>query len=46
MVSNGVFSIEIDRDDITNVTLRGVPILPAFELSGSLNFRRSAVVAR
>jgi len=39
MVSNGVFSIEIDRDDITNVTLRGVPILPAFELSGSLNFQ-------
>lgn len=39
MVSNGVFSIEIDRDDITNVTLRGVPIKPAFQINGALNFQ-------
>ena len=39
MVSNGVFSIEIDRNDITDVTLHGVPILPAFQINGSLNFQ-------
>ncbi len=39
MTSNGVFSIEIDRDDIPNVTLRGVPILPANQINGTLNFQ-------
>ena len=39
MVSDGVLSIEIDRDDITNVTLRGVPIKPAFQINGALNFQ-------
>ena len=39
MVSNGVFSIGIDRNDIPNVTLRGVPIKPAFEINGDLNFQ-------
>lgn len=38
MVSNGVLSIEIDRNDITNVTLHGVPILPSFEINGNLTF--------
>ncbi len=38
MVSNGVLSIEIDRDDITNVQIHGVPILPAFEVNGGLFF--------
>jgi hypothetical protein len=37
--SNGVFSIEIDRDDISNVTLNGVPILPSFEINGDLYFQ-------
>ncbi len=40
MFSNGVFSIEVDRNDITNVTLRGVPIKPAFEINGNLSFQK------
>lgn len=40
MYSNGVFSIEIDRDDITDVTLRGVPILPSFQINGTLYFQK------
>jgi len=39
MLSNGVFSIEIDRNDILNVSLHGVPIKPAFEISGNLVFQ-------
>jgi hypothetical protein len=39
MVSNGVSSIEIDRDDIKNVTLGGVAILPSFEINGTLYFQ-------
>ena len=39
MVSNGVLSIEIDRNDIRDVHLRGVPILPSFEINGTLNFQ-------
>lgn len=39
MVSHGVLSIGIDRNDINNVTLRGVPIKPAFEINGALNFQ-------
>lgn len=38
MFSNGVFSIEIDRNDINNVTLHGVPILPSFQINGTLVF--------
>lgn len=38
-VSDGVFSIEIDRNDITDVTLHGVPILPAFMVNGNLTFQ-------
>jgi len=37
--SNGVYSIEIDREDIQDVTLNGVPILPSFQIDGSLNFQ-------
>ncbi len=39
MVSDGVFSIEIDREDIPNVTLRGVPIKPSFQVNGTLYFQ-------
>jgi hypothetical protein len=39
MVSNGVFSIEIDRDDLPNVTKRGVPVKPAFQINGALVFQ-------
>ncbi len=39
MVQNGVLSIEIDRDDIPNVTIHGVPILPSFEINGTLYFQ-------
>ncbi len=40
MFSDGVFSIEIDRDDISNVTLHGVPILPSFQINGTLYFQK------
>lgn len=39
MFSDGVFSIEIDREDLDNVTLHGVPILPSFEINGTLYFQ-------
>ncbi len=39
MISNGVFSIEIDRQDITDVTLQGVPISPSFQINGILYFQ-------
>ncbi|HWD40182.1 MAG TPA: DUF1259 domain-containing protein [Fimbriimonas sp.] len=38
--SNGVFSIELDREDISSVKLHGVPILPSFEINGTLSFER------
>lgn len=38
-IQNGILSIEIDRNDITNVTLRGVPILPSFQINGTLYFQ-------
>lgn len=38
--SNGVFSIEIDRNDIKNVTLHKVPILPSFQLNGTICFEK------
>ncbi len=40
MFSNGVFSIEIDRNDINYVTLHGVPIKPSFEINGTLYFEK------
>ncbi len=39
MSSSGVFSIEIDRDDIREANIHGVPVLPAFELNGTLFFQ-------
>lgn len=38
--SNGVFTISIARNDIQGSTIRGVPIKPAFEISGELNFQK------
>ena len=38
-IENGLLHIGIDRDDIPNVTLRGVPILPSFEINGDLYFQ-------
>lgn len=38
-VSNGVLNIQIDRDDLPNVTKNGVPVKPAFELNGNLCFQ-------
>lgn len=38
--SDGVFSIEIDRKDIPNVTVHGVPIKPSFQINGSLYFQK------
>jgi hypothetical protein len=38
-VSSGVLSVDVDRSDITDVTLRGVPIKPAFEINGTLTFQ-------
>ncbi len=39
MYSDGVFSIEIDRNDINYVTLHGIPIKPSFEINGTLYFQ-------
>jgi hypothetical protein len=39
-VSNNVFSIEIDRNDINNVTLHGVPIKASFQINGALVFQQ------
>lgn len=38
-VSNGVFSVEIDRKDITDVTLHGVPITPSFQINGTVVYQ-------
>lgn len=38
-VSDGVFHIDIDRKDIDDVTLRGVPIKAAFQINGSVFFQ-------
>ncbi len=37
-INYGLLQIEIDRNDIQNVTLRGTPIYPSFEINGDLNF--------
>lgn len=39
-VSSGVFTIAVDRDDISDVTLHGVPITPSFQINGALNFQK------
>ncbi|MBV9333865.1 MAG: DUF1259 domain-containing protein [Candidatus Eremiobacteraeota bacterium] len=38
-ISYGLLQIQIDRNDIRGVTLRGTPILPSFEINGDLNFQ-------
>lgn len=38
-VSNGVLNIQIDRDDIPDVTKDGVPVKPGFEINGNLCFQ-------
>lgn len=36
---NGVLSLGVDRTDINNVTLHGVPIDPSFEINGEFDFQ-------
>lgn len=36
---HGVLLIDIDREDLPNVTKRGVPIKPSFEINGTLAFQ-------
>lgn len=38
-VKDGVLSIEVDRNDITGETIHSVPILPSFEINGTLYFQ-------
>jgi uncharacterized protein DUF1259 len=38
-VSNEVLSVGIDRSDIPNVQVHGVPIKPSFEINGDLTFQ-------
>ncbi|MBV8531840.1 MAG: DUF1259 domain-containing protein [Candidatus Eremiobacteraeota bacterium] len=38
-INYGLLQIEIDRNDITDVTLRGRPVYPSFEINGDLNFQ-------
>lgn len=38
-VSDGVFHIDIDRKDIDNITLHGIPIKPSFQINGDLFFQ-------
>jgi len=39
MWSDGVYSIEVDRNDIDNVQIHGVPIKPSFEVNGTIYFQ-------
>lgn len=41
-VSNGIYTISIDRKDISDVTLKGVPITPAFMIGGGLYFQQNS----
>jgi hypothetical protein len=36
---SGVLSVEIDRNDLTNVTRNGVPWLPSFQVNGTAYFQ-------
>jgi uncharacterized protein DUF1259 len=38
-VSNEVLSVGIDRSDIPNVQVHGIPIKPSFEINGDLSFQ-------
>ncbi len=38
-MTHGILHIGIDRNDITNVTLRGVPIRPCFAINGDIYFQ-------
>lgn len=38
-VSDGLFQVEIERKDITDVMLHGVPITPAFQINGTIYFQ-------
>ncbi len=38
-VTDGVLKVGIERDDINNVTVHGVPIKPSFEINGELDFQ-------
>jgi Domain of Unknown Function (DUF1259) len=38
-VTDGVLRVGIERDDINNVTVHGVPIKPSFEINGELDFQ-------
>jgi hypothetical protein len=37
--SNGVFSASFDRPELSNVTDKGIPIKPSFELNGEMDFQ-------
>jgi hypothetical protein len=37
--TNGVLTLGVDRTDINNVTLHGVPIRPSFEINGEFDFQ-------
>jgi hypothetical protein len=41
-VSSGVLQVGVDRNDIDGVTVHGVPIKPAFEIDGELDFQPRA----
>ncbi|MDQ6819076.1 MAG: DUF1259 domain-containing protein [Actinomycetota bacterium] len=38
-VTEGVLRVGIERQDINNVTVHGVPIKPSFEINGELDFQ-------
>lgn len=38
-VKHGLLHLEIDRNDMTNVTLHGIPITPDFQLNGDIYFQ-------
>lgn len=40
--SEGVFSVDIDRKDIHNLTLHDVPIKPSFQIDGNLFFQKTS----
>lgn len=40
-VSNGVFSVPLPRKDLGNITLHGHPILPSFQINGTLVFQKA-----